>query len=61
MQPAVLAQTFKGINKVGKFSASVAQTWPLPLMLNPEFDTLRVAAPGPMLSVDPQVAITGEE
>jgi hypothetical protein len=61
MQPAVLAQKFKGINKVGKFPSAIAQTWQLPLVLNPEFDDLRDAAPGPMWEVDPQIAITGEE
>jgi hypothetical protein len=30
-------------------------------MLNPEFDDLRDATPGPMWEVDPQIAITGEE
>jgi hypothetical protein len=61
MQPAVLAQKFKGINKVGKFPSAIAQTWQLPLRLNPEFDDLRDATPGPRWEVDPQIAITGEE
>jgi hypothetical protein len=61
MQPAVLAGKFKGINKVGKFTADSAQGWEQPLLLNPNFDELREATPGAMYEVDPQVAITGEE
>ncbi len=61
MQPAVLAGKFKGINKVGKFAATIAQTWGMPLLLNPDFDDLREAAPGMMFEVEPQAAITGEE
>lgn len=61
MQKAVLAQWLAGINKVGQFRAEVAPTWDAPLTLNPEFETVRGWATAPPLSVDPQVAITGEE
>ncbi|MDW8324995.1 MAG: hypothetical protein RMK99_00390 [Anaerolineales bacterium] len=61
MQPAVLAGFLSGINKIGKFRAEAAQTWPLPLIVNPNFDDWRAATLGPPLAVDPQAAITGEE
>jgi hypothetical protein len=61
MQKAVLAQWLVGINKVGKFKSQVAQTWPLPLTLNPEFETVQAWAIESPVSVDPQAAITGDE
>jgi len=36
MQPAVLAGRIAGVNKVGKFSRAAAQTWPQPILFNPE-------------------------
>jgi hypothetical protein len=61
MQPAILARFMEGINKVGKFRAQVAQTWGLPLRLNPDFDDVRSMALGPPFDVDARTAITGEE
>jgi len=61
MQRAILAGTGPRVNKVGKFPASAAAGWPLPYVLNPEFETLKSVPAGPPLSVDPQRAISGEE
>jgi hypothetical protein len=61
MQPAVLAGALVGVNKVAKFPASAAEDWPLPLLLNPRFEDLSTAKPGPPLAVEPALAITGEE
>jgi hypothetical protein len=61
MQPAALAGFLRGINKVGKFRAEVAQAWPLTLVINPSFDDWQAATPGPPLAVDPRTALTGEE
>lgn len=61
MQPAVLAQFIVGVNKVGKFPRAVAETWPLPFVLNPDFEEWRIAALAGPFAVDPQTAITGEE
>jgi len=61
MQPAILANAIGGVNRVGKFRAGVAQTWGLPLRLDPAFDDLRPFTFGPAFSVDPQSAITSNE
>ncbi len=61
MQPAVLAGALVGVNKVAKFPAAAAADWTLPLLLNPRFEALRAAVPGPALPVAPETAITGEE
>jgi hypothetical protein len=61
MQGAVMAQRLAGVNKVGKFPASAAQGWPLPLALNPEFERVRDLQAGPLCEVDPQIAVTGDE
>ncbi len=61
MQQAIRAGTGPRVNKVGKYPAEAAAGWPLPYVLNPEFENLKVAPAGPPLTVDPQRAITGEE
>jgi hypothetical protein len=61
MQAAILADWMRGVNKVGKFRAEVAQAWQLPVRLNPAFEDVRSASLGPPLEVDPKSAITGEE
>jgi hypothetical protein len=61
MQPAVLDGAWPGINKVGKFPAAAAQDWGMPLAWNPAFEALRGAAAGPMVRVNRETAITGEE
>jgi hypothetical protein len=61
MQKAVLAKMISGINKVGKFPASAAPAWELPLLVNPDFETLKSATLGPPLQVDPAMAIRGDE
>jgi hypothetical protein len=63
MQAAILAplRVITGVNKVAKFRAEVAQRWELPLILNPAFDDVRSVPLGPAYSVDPQMAVTGEE
>lgn len=61
MQQAILAGGGPRVNKVGKFPAAAAAGWPLPYVLNPDFEALRRLPAGPPLNVDPQRAITGEE
>ena len=61
MQAAILAKWISGVNKVGKFRAEIAQTWELPLILNPSFDDLRSATLGSAYKVDLKTAITGDE
>jgi len=61
MQKAVLGKMINGVNKVGKFPASIVSTWELPLLVNPEFENLKSATLGPSFQVDPRTAITGDE
>ncbi len=44
MQPAVLAGRIRDIHKVGKFSVQTAQTWDLPVLLNPPDELLSAYA-----------------
>ena len=43
------------------FPAAAAQDWGMPLAWNPAFEALRGAAAGPMVRVNRETAITGEE
>ena len=61
MQQAILSGRGPRVNKVGKFPAAATATWPLPYVLNPDFEALKQVPAGPPLSVDPQRAITAEE
>ncbi len=65
MQPAVVAGVLIGINKVAKFDKATATHWDFPILVNPSLDALRdssyYALPGPLIGIDPQTAITGEE
>jgi hypothetical protein len=61
MQPAVLAGFITGVNKVGKFPRAMAQAWPLPFHLNPDFEAVRAWRAGPSFGVDPRTAVTGDE
>lgn len=61
MQPAVRAGAIGGVNKVGKFPASAADEWGLPLLVNAPFKALRGARLGPPLLVDAAQAVTGDE
>lgn len=61
MQAAILAQWISGVNKVGKFRAEAALTWGLPFLLNPKFNDLRSAAPGPLYKADLKTAMGGDE
>lgn len=61
MQVAILNSWRMGVNKVGKFRVEVARTSAWPLMLNPEFESVRMLKLGPLFEVDPQAAVTGEE
>ncbi len=61
MQNAILARMLSGVNKVGKFPASAAQAWPVPLLLNPDFEAVAGAPVGPPLRVEPHAAVGGEE
>jgi SAM-dependent methyltransferase len=40
MQPAVMSGLIRDVNKVGKFSRETARSWPLPVLLNPAFESL---------------------
>lgn len=60
MQPAVLAGWVSGVNKVAKFSKTTAAAWSLPIMLNPDLDSLRGAAVG-TAAMDPTTAETPDE
>ena len=40
MQPAVMQGLIRDVNKVGKFSRETAGTWALPLLFNPEIETV---------------------
>jgi hypothetical protein len=60
MQPAVLAGRIRDIHKVGKFSVQTAQTWGLPLLLNPS-DTLLIDAALTFFAVDPASAERPDE
>lgn len=61
MQAAILNRWLTGVNKVGKFPAALAATWPHALCLNPDFEAVRALPLGPQCPVDPHTAITGEE
>lgn len=61
MQAAILNRWLSGVNKVGKFPADTAVTWPYPLCLNPDFETVRAWPLGPACAVNPRAAITGDE
>ncbi len=65
MQSAVRQNVIVGINKVAKFDHATAARWDFPLLINPPLTALqtsaRYAIPGPLIGVDPNVAITGEE
>ncbi|MCA9907939.1 MAG: hypothetical protein KC519_04760, partial [Anaerolineae bacterium] len=60
MQPAVLADHIRDINKVGKFSVQTAHTWALPLLLNPD-PALLAAYPQTLLTFDPATAEQPDE
>ena len=40
MQPAVMQGLIRDVNKVGKYSREVARAWNVPLLLNPEIESL---------------------
>lgn len=60
MQPAVVAGQINDINKVGKFSRSTAETWTLPVLLNPEWSLLDGGTAG-FVEVDPDTAESPDE
>jgi hypothetical protein len=61
MQPAVIAGAVKDVNKVGKFSKPTAQTWSVPLLLNPPFEVLRQSDEVVLVPVDPDTAEAPDE
>jgi SAM-dependent methyltransferase len=63
MQPAVTAGLIQDINKVAKFSKTVAARWDFPVLLNPTLDhlTKNFILPGPFLSIDPSTAEAPDE
>ena len=60
MQPAVMQGLVGGVNKVGKFSRETAQSWPLPVLLNPELDSV-AGHEISFWSLDPNTAETPDE
>lgn len=60
MQPAVLAGTIRDVNKVAKFSKSVAEGWTLPVVLNPGQDIF-TNAEVVFIAVDPDTAEAADE
>ncbi len=60
MQPAVLEGFIRDVNKVGKFSKATAQTWELPVLLNPTLESLR-GSEVHSLTVDPDTAEAPDE
>jgi hypothetical protein len=61
MQSAILARAIAGVNKVGKFPASAAQAWALPLAVNPDFEAVRHLVLGAPFEVDSGAAVMGDE
>lgn len=61
MQEAVMDGSIHDINKVGKFSKDVAQTWDFPFMLNPTLDDIRSELPATLISLDPATAEAPDE
>jgi hypothetical protein len=61
MQPAVLAGFLIGINKTGRFSAESVGAFDVPVIVNPAFEDWRNASPGPLLAVEPALALASEE
>lgn len=60
MQPAVLQGIVQDVNKVGKFSKQTAQTWILPVLLNPTLESVQ-ADKIVWLDVDPDTAEAPDE
>ena len=60
MQPVVVAGQINDINKVGKFSRSTAETWTLPVLLNPERSLLDGGTVG-FVEIDPTTAESPDE
>lgn len=60
LQPAVLQGSIRDVNKIGKFPREAAQTWALPLLLNPAPAVLEQGPTG-SIEVDPRMAATGDE
>lgn len=60
MQPAVLENYVQDVNKVGKFTITAAQTWTMPLLLNPTLDSIRNRAVQ-MIEIDPTTAEDSDE
>jgi hypothetical protein len=60
MQPTVLAGRIRDVNKVAKFSKATAQTWTLPVLLNPTVDALDAHTLG-RISIDPATAESSDE
>lgn len=60
MQPVVLTGTILGVNKVGKFSKRTAQTWPVPILLNPTPNQLESGVLG-VINIDPDSAEAPDE
>ncbi|MEM6285137.1 MAG: hypothetical protein AAF787_23295 [Chloroflexota bacterium] len=60
MQPAVMQGIVNDISKVGKFSTATAQSWEVPVMLNPTLDDVKTMAVT-FTEVDPATAEAPDE
>jgi len=60
MQPAVMADVVRDVNKVGKFRREVALGWEQPVLLNPTIERLRAAEIG-IIELDPTTAESPDE
>lgn len=60
MQPAVLENFIQDVNKVGKFSKEIAQTWDMPILLNPTLESIRPHEVM-MIDIDPTTAEAPDE
>jgi SAM-dependent methyltransferase len=60
MQPAVVQGIIRDVNKVAKFSKATAQTWAMPVLLNPTLDQLR-HNPILFVPIDPASAEVSDE
>lgn len=61
MQKAVLADTIRGINKVGKYRSAQVAGWQRPFLVNPTFHDVRNRARGPAVVLEPGAAQAPDE
>jgi hypothetical protein len=60
MQKAVLEGFIRGVNKMGKFRKEIASHWPLPVLLNSTYESVRLK-PLSFWELDPKTAESPDE